>query len=77
MSKSDRLSSDHKKPVPVNARAKGKEVASKKLPAAAVKVIDKKIVVRGTKFPSTPIEDADNNMFLDGGSPLPKSPKKK
>ena len=71
------MHSDQKKSVSVKARVKDKEVASKKLPAAAVKVIDKKIVVRGSKFPSTPIEDADNNMFLDGGSPIQKSPKKK
>lgn len=40
-------------------------------------MLDKKIVVRGSKFPSAPIEDADNNMFLDGGSPVQRSPKKK
>ena len=43
----------------------------------SVKTLDKKIVVKGTKFPSAPVEDADNNVFLDGGSPLPRSPKKK
>ena len=74
---SNHYSSANKKPVKSKASAKKKDVVSKKSPAASVKILDKKIVVRGSKFPNTPIEDADNNMFLDGGSPLPKSPKKK
>ena len=43
----------------------------------AVKALDKKIVVRGTKFPSMPIEDAGNNPLLDHGTPATQCPKKK
>ena len=38
-------------------------------------MLDKKITVRGTKFPSAPVEDADHNPLLD--SPPSRSPKKK
>ncbi|KAI0091808.1 hypothetical protein BDY19DRAFT_991484, partial [Irpex rosettiformis] len=44
---------------------------------SAVVALKKKIVVSGTKFPSVPIEDADNNLFLRDDSPLSRSPKKK
>ena len=61
----------------VPQKEKSKVATVKKGRDVTVKVLDKKIVVSGSKFPSTPVEDADNNVFLDGGSPLQRSPKKK
>ncbi|KAI0086697.1 hypothetical protein BDY19DRAFT_995707 [Irpex rosettiformis] len=55
-----------------------KNAQGKKKPIKpAVTAVTKKITIRGTKFPSAPVEDAENNLFLDGGSPLLRSPKKK
>ncbi|KAI0083675.1 hypothetical protein BDY19DRAFT_998359 [Irpex rosettiformis] len=60
---------------------KGKGRQMKTLPVkssrSAVTEVTKKIAVRGTSFPSAPIEDADNNLFLDNNSSLSRSPKKK
>ena len=67
--------SDHEKRVA--QKGKEKQNLSKTSSTAAVKILDKKIVVRGSKFPAAPVEDADNNVFLDTGSPLQRSPKKK
>lgn len=61
----------------VSQKAKPKTATDKKVKDVTVKVLNKKIVVSGSKFPSAPVEDADNNVFLDGGSPLQRSPKKK
>ena len=61
----------------VSQKAKPKVATIKKEKDVTVKVLDKKIVVSGSKFPSAPVEDADNNVFLDGASPLQRSPKKK
>ena len=73
---SDLLCSDVKKPI-----VRGDKKSANKVPAkplrTSVKTLDKKIVVKGSKFPSTPVEDADNNVFLESESPLPRSPKKK
>ena len=68
-------SSDYKNSV--SQKAKSKTATDKKAKDVTVKVLNKKIVVSGSKFPSAPVEDADNNVFLDGGSPLQRSPKKK
>ena len=56
---------------------KSKVTTSNKGKGVSVKILDKKILVRGSKFPSAPVEDADNNVFLDDNSPLQRSPKKK
>ena len=61
----------------VPQKEKSKVATVKKGRDVTVKVLDKKIVVSGSKFPSTPVEDADNNVFLDDASPLQRSPKKK
>ena len=61
----------------VSQKGKYKTSSAKKVKDVSVKVLDKKIVVSGSKFPSAPVEDAANNVFLDGGSLLQRSPKKK
>ena len=62
---------------PSNADRTTTDKTSSKAIRPSVTVLDEKIVVKRTKFPSTPVEDADNNVFLDSGYPLLRSPKKK
>ena len=64
-------------PTPSKATRTTADKTPSKATRTSVTVLDKKIVVKGTKFPSAPVEDVDNNVFLDGGSPLLRSPKKK
>ena len=73
--KTHRIYRNHKSTV--SQKAKSKTASTRKVKDVTVKILDKKIVVSRSKFPSTPVEDADNNVFLDDSSPLQRSPKKK
>ncbi|KAI0083654.1 hypothetical protein BDY19DRAFT_910426 [Irpex rosettiformis] len=67
--------SEHKRSVA--RKSKQTDNKTSVLSKSIVTAAKKKIVVSGTKFPKAPIEDADNNIFLDNTSSLQRSPKKK